>query len=168
MFPSLLTRRAAVAALGGAFAAVAGAAAAAPRAGTFRAITIDVAPLAARGSRQVAELVRRELARVLPQEFAGRITGASGAPTLVVRVTSLSLAGWAGGGGVRGRGTFDTDYLEGEALIVPAAGRAGTARVPILSAVPASSSGAWYLPDIEERRIAYIAAHFAGWLARKV
>ena len=168
MSHGLLTRRSALAALTGAIVAAAGPVAAAPRTTIFRAITVDVAPLLALGSRQSAELVRRELQRALAYEFAGRVTGRAGAPTLVVRITSVSLAGWAGSGGARGRGSFDTDYMEGEALIVTAAGRAAAARVPMLAALPASRAGAWYLPDIDERRIASISGHFAGWLARKV
>lgn len=165
------TRRAALAALGSAAAAVAVGPAAAQSA-TFRAITVDTAPLAALGARRDAAMIKQLLQRALPAAFAGRVTGARNAPTLVVRITALSLASFTGdsggGGGGGGGGTVSTDYLEGEALVVPAGGRVAVQRVPMLSAVPSASAGAWYTPDNEARRIAYITAHFAGWLARKV
>jgi hypothetical protein len=168
-----LTRRTALAALGGALAGVVSAAAATPAAAqsaTYRAITIDTQPLARLGAARAAELIRRELQRELPAAFAGRITGARSAPTLIVRVTALSLAGFAGDGGGNGSGgsTVNTDYLEGEALVVPAGSRTPVQRVPVLSAVPSSSAGAWYAPDNELRRINYITSHFAGWMAKKV
>ncbi|ALK08663.1 hypothetical protein [Blastochloris viridis] len=165
-----LTRRAALVAVGGALVAAA-APAAAQSAATFRAITVDTAPLANLGARRDAELIRRLLQQELPAAFAGRITGARSAPTLLVRITALSLASYAGqgGGGSGGGGaTVDTDYLEGEALVMPAGSRTAILRVPMLSAVPSSSAGAWYQPDNEQRRIAYITSHFAGWLAKKV
>jgi hypothetical protein len=163
------TRRAALTALGGALAAAAAAGPAAAQATTFRAISVDTKPLAQRGASGAAELIRRQLQRELAAAFAGRITGARGAPTLVVRITALSLAGFAGDGGGNGGGaTVNTDYLEGEALVVPAGSRVPVRRVPVLSAVPSSSAGAWYAPDNDLRRIRYITAHFAGWVARMV
>ncbi|KAA5602579.1 hypothetical protein [Blastochloris sulfoviridis] len=167
------TRRAVLAALSGALAALPALArpAAAQGATTFRAITIDTSPLARLGDPRDAELIRRNLSRELPAAFAGRVTGARGAPTLVVRITSLSLGSYTGtasGGGGGGGSTVDTDYLEGEALVVPAGSKTPSARVPMLSAVPSASAGAWYLPDNEERRIAYISSFFAGWLAKRV
>ena len=163
-----LTRRAALAALGGALAALPalGRPAAAQTGATFRAINIDTTQLVGRD----AVLVRRNLARDLPAAFAGRITGARGAPTLLVRITSLSLGSYTGSasGGGSGGSTVDTDYMEGEALIVPAGGKTPTARVPMLAAVPSASAGAWYLPDNEERRIAYISSFFASWLTKRV
>jgi hypothetical protein len=164
-----LSRRGALAALAGALAGVALTGPAAAQATTFRAITIDTSPLARLGASRAAELIHRQLERELPAAFAGRITGARGAPTLVVRIAALSLAGFAGDGGGNGGGaTVATDYLEGEALVVPAGSRTPAARVPVLSAVPSSSAGAWYAPDNDLRRIHYIVSHFAGWVAKKV
>lgn len=162
-----LTRRGLLAALGGALAATAAGPAAAQT--TFRAITIDTEPLARLGASRAAALIRRQLQRELPAALAGRITGARGAPTLIVRITALSLAGDASdGGGAEGGSTVNTDYLEGEGLVVPAGSRTPVQRVPVLSAVPSSSAGAWYAPDNELRRVQYIASHFAGWLAKMV
>jgi hypothetical protein len=162
-----LTRRFVLTALGGAL-ATAAAGPAAAQATTFRAISIDTQPLARLGASSTAELIRGLLQRELPAAFAGRITGARGAPTLIVRVTALSLASFAGEGGGNGGGATATDYLEGEALVVPAGSRVPVRRVPVLSAVPSASAGAWYLPDNELRRIRYITSHFAGWMARMV
>jgi hypothetical protein len=42
------------------------------------------------------------------------------------------------------------------------------ARFPQLSALPASSGGAWYDPASEQRRTAFIANHYAQWLRRTI
>lgn len=136
-----------------------------PPATRFSSIQVDVRPLLATGLSVYAEGVRGELQAALAQAFAGRVGGPG--PTLVVRVTGLSLNPYAGSenrGGMGGNAT-NTDYLEGEALVVD---RAGTVllRHPQLSATNASSGGAWYDPASERRRVAYIAGHYAQWLRR--
>jgi hypothetical protein len=88
-----------------------------------------------------------------------------------VVVSGVSLNAYAGGGpgGVRGSrtGGTDSDYLEGEALLV---GRRGEilARHPQLSATPASMGGPWYQPGGELRRTAFLAYHYAQWLRRQI
>ncbi|KMO43171.1 hypothetical protein VQ02_00685 [Methylobacterium variabile] len=139
--------------------------AALPPATRFSAIRVDVGPLLARGLGGYAEGVRGELQAALARTFADRVGGPG--PILVVRVTGVSLNPYAGsetrfGGG--GNAT-NSDYLEGEALVV---GRGGEVllRHPQLSATPASSGGAWYDPASERRRVSYIAEHYAAWLKR--
>ncbi|MGF3027586.1 hypothetical protein ACQVP2_32875 [Methylobacterium aquaticum] len=136
----------------------------------FSAIRVDVRPLLATGLNGYAEGVRAELQAALAKTFADRVGGPG--PVLVVRVTGLSINPYAGsetrgGGGGRGSGgnATNTDYLEGEALVVD---RTGTVllRHPQLSATNASSGGAWYDPASEGRRVAYIAGHYAAWLKR--
>ena len=95
-------------------------------------------------------------------------TGSAAAgPCCVVRIKGLSINPYAGGDGGRGRlgGGTQSDYLDGEALLI---GRRGEvlARHPQLSAVPSSSGGAWYDPASERRRVTAIAQHYAGWLRR--
>ncbi|WP_244748574.1 hypothetical protein [Methylobacterium indicum] len=143
--------------------------AALPPATRFSAIQVDVRPLLATGLGIYAEGVRAELQAALAQAFAGRVGGPG--PTLVVRVTGLSLNPYAGsetrsgGRGGGGGNATNTDYLEGEALVVD---RGGTVllRHPQLSATNASSGGAWYDPASERRRVAYIAGHYAAWLKK--
>lgn len=164
-----LSRRAALAALAFGLAGIAATPATAQSfGGTYRAIVVDTSQLESLGGRFSAGYIKRQLGVELPRAFAGRIGGGPGAPTLVVRVKAISLGASTGAHGGSGRsGGGDSDYLEGDALVV-APGGAVLARVPLLSAVPSSSVGAWYSPDIDPRRVAYLCSHFAGWLARKV
>lgn len=133
----------------------------------YGSVSVDVGPLRARGLGPYAELVRRALQAELAAAFADRLGGAG--PRLVVRVDAISLRAYVGGetqrfGGGWSGGT-SSDYLEGEALVVGPRGEV-LLRHPQLSALPANSGGAWYLPDNEDRRLAAIARHFAGWLRR--
>lgn len=135
----------------------------------FSGIRVDVRPVLARGGGPQAEALRQDLLAALRASFADRI--GAGGPTLVVLVNSLSLNPIAGGAGGAGRsglgGGSQTDYLDGEALLV---GRRGEilARHPQLSALPASSGGAWYDPASERRRVGAIAEHYAQWLRRSL
>lgn len=136
--------------------------------GRLGGVSVDVRPLDAYGRGPQAEALRADLTAALRQAFGDRIV--RGAPTLVVRVSGLSLNPYAGaqGAGRSGLGGGGvTDYLEGEALLV---GRDGTvlARHPQLSALPASSGGAWYDPASERRRVGALAEHYAAWLRRQL
>ena len=150
------------------WAALSGAAAAQAAFGAISGVRVDVAPLLARGAGPQAEALRDDLTAALRQSFADRLAGSG--PTLVVRITGLSLNPYAGGQGGRGAfggGGTQTDFLDGEALLV---GRRGEvlARHPQLSTLPASSGGAWYDPASERRRVAAIADHYAAWLRRSL
>lgn len=129
----------------------------------FSSISVDVGPLRARGLGPYAEVVRATLQAELASAFADRMTRQG--PRLVVRVTGLSMCAYVGGETSRWglSAGVSNDYLEGEALIV---GRRGEVlrRHPQLSALPASSGGAWYLPDSESRRLVAISRHYAAWL----
>ena len=128
-------------------------------------VSVDVGPLLALGGGLPAQAVRDDLLAALRTSFADRL-GRSG-PALVVRVTGVSLNPYAGsqaGFGGRGSGT-QSDYLDGEALLVARDGRI-LARHPQLSALPASSGGAWYDPASERRRVTAISEHYAQWLRR--
>ncbi|KQP43014.1 hypothetical protein ASF49_02905 [Methylobacterium sp. Leaf104] len=128
-------------------------------------VQVDVRPLIALGGGTPALELREDLLAALRTAFADRLGGRG--PVLLVRIKGLSINPYAGGDGGRGRlgGGTQSDYLDGEALLV---GRRGEilARHPQLSAVPASSGGAWYDPDSERRRLTAIAEHYAGWLRR--
>lgn len=132
---------------------------------TYSTIGVDVGPLEGQGLGPYADIVRATLEAELRTAFAD-VMARSG-PRLVVRITGLSLRSYAGGSSSRlgGSGGTSNDYLEGVALVT---GRNGAVlrRHPQLSALPASSGGAWYLPDNEQRRLAALCAHFASWLRR--
>ena len=133
----------------------------------FRAVVVDTSRLAALGNPTVAELIGQELGSQARQTFADRLTpGDARAPTLVIRIDSISLASYAGDSYRAPAGSADTDYLEGAGL-VSSGGRVLSA-TPILSALDAGYSGAWYQPDIDRRRIASISHHFAYWLRREM
>lgn len=128
-------------------------------------VQVDVRPLVALGNGPQAEALRADLLAALKQSFADRIAG--NGPVLVVRIKGLSINPYVGGGGGRngfGSGT-QSDYLDGEALLVGPRG-AVIARHPQLSATPSSAGGAWYDPDSERRRVTAVADHYAGWLRR--
>lgn len=128
-------------------------------------VQVDVRLLIELGNGPQAEALRADLMAALKDSFADRIGG--GGPLLVVRVKGLSINPYVGSGGGRnglGSGT-QSDYLDGEALLVGPRG-AVIARHPQLSAMPSSAGGAWYDPDSERRRVTAIAEHYAGWLRR--
>jgi hypothetical protein len=135
----------------------------------FSSVAVDVGPLHARRLGDYAEFVRRSLTAELQRAFADRLGGPG--PRLVVVVSGVSLNPYVGGGtgGRWGRsgGGLDSDYLEGEALVV---GRRGEvlARHPQVSATPATMGGAWYDPASEQKRTTFLAWHYAQWLRRAI
>lgn len=132
---------------------------------TFSGVRVDVRPLLAEGGGLQTEALRSDLTEALQRSFADRIGGRG--PILVVRITGLTLNPYAGSQGCRHGfgGGGQSDYLDGEALVL---GRRGEVlkRHPQLSALPASSGGAWYDPDSERRRLTALAEHYAQWLRR--
>ncbi|KAB1074601.1 hypothetical protein F6X53_25605 [Methylobacterium soli] len=130
-------------------------------------VRVDVRPLIAQGNGPQAEALRADLTAALRRSFADRLGGRG--PSLVVLIRGLSLPPYAGGqtmGRGIGGGT-QTDYLDGEALLV---GRRGEVlgRHPQLTATPSSYGGAWYDPASERRRVTVIADIYAEWLRRQL
>lgn len=129
-------------------------------------LRVDVGPLLAQGGGLQAEALRSDLLAALTTQFADKLGGRG--PILVVRIRGLSLNPYVGseGGGRSGfGGGSQSDYLDGEALLVSRRGEV-IARHPQLSATPSSFGGAWYDPASERRRVTAIAEHYAGWLRR--
>lgn len=138
--------------------------------GTVGSIGVDIEPLLAQGWGPNAALVKITMENELATVFAGRVQ--RGAPRLVVRVNSIltpSYVGNSGGGGRfgGGGGNGTNDYLDSEARLLGPRGEI-VAAFPVLSAVPASSSGAWYLQDNDTRRLQTLARHNASWVGRSV
>lgn len=136
----------------------------------FQSIVVDTSILYARQNLITADLLHDALEAELHRDFADRLGGAG--PRLVVRITGLTLNDYVGSGGGSvgfgmGGGGMNSDYLEGEALVVGARGEV-LARYHQLSAIPASSGGAWYLPGSGDRRVVALAKHFGGWLQRAI
>lgn len=137
-------------------------------------ISVDVSALVAQGQGPFATLVGDRLSDALASAFADRLAPRDRtAPRLVVRLKSLILSAWAGSSSIRiggidyAEGGSDSDYLDGEALIVSRRGDI-QARYPILFALPSSYSGPWYLADNEQRRAATIAQLYADWVKRQI
>jgi hypothetical protein len=145
------TRRSVLAGL----AALASPALAQPKA-AFSSVSVDVSHLRAIGVGPLADLVRDAMTDELGQVFADRIGGSG--PRLVVRLTTLHLTAFAGGGGRHGGAS---DSIEGEVLLVGAGG-AVLARYPQIASEVAQ--GAWYDPDAERRRAERVARTYAQWL----
>lgn len=139
----------------------------AQRVGPYRRIIVDVAPLQAKGLGGYALVVKAAVERAAATAFAGAVAPGRGLPELVIEVTGVSLSAYVGSGNPRlDSGGVSSDYMEGR-LITQAGGRT-IASLPMLSALPASSGGAWYAPDNERRRLQALADHFAWWSRRKL
>lgn len=131
-------------------------------------VTVDVSRLRALGLGPTADLLQAALADELVR------SGGPAGGRLVVRITGLSLNAYAGsngdgggggGGGSGGGSGTNFDYLEGEILVVGPGGEV-VSRRPQVSALNASSGGAYFLPDAERNRVVALAQHFAGWVKR--
>lgn len=132
----------------------------------LRSVTVDVSRLVALGLSPWARLVKATVEPELGRLFAARLVpGDRRADRLVVRVDAVTLASWAGGstGGRWLSGGGDTDYMEGDAIVVGPNGEE-RARRRILLALPSGFSGAWYLPDIDTRRVIGLSRVFAQWV----
>ncbi|CAN7272782.1 hypothetical protein [Bosea sp. LjRoot237] len=124
------------------------------------AIRIDTSPLAAKGQSTTAALIKPMLERELASL---RTEGDRRGATLQVIVTGLYLASYAGSQAV----TLGNDTLESEARLIGADGRE-IARYPILAIMAPSYGGAWYRPDVNQRRIEALVASNAQWIRRAV
>lgn len=142
--------------------------------GGIGGIRVEVSGLVAQGWGENAGAIRAAMERQLQAAFAGDIR--RGGPLLVVAIRKIflnSYAGGGGGGGGGGRwgggdgGGAGSDSFESEAALIGPGNRV-LATWPVLSTVSAASSGPWYLPDIDQRRIATLIQHNAGWIRRYV
>lgn len=123
------------------------------------AIRVDTRPLAAKGQSATAALIKPMLER----ELASLHSAGRGGATLEVTVTGLTLTSYAGGQAV----TLGNDTLESEARLIGPNGNE-IARYPILAIMAPSYGGAWYRPDVNQRRIEALVASNAQWIRRAV
>ncbi|WP_237476602.1 hypothetical protein [Lichenibacterium dinghuense] len=113
-----------------------------------------------------ADLLAHDLQGDLRHVFADLMVGAGDrGVTLLARIHSLYLPPWAGGrrGGNGGEGP---DNIEGVGIV--ASGSRVLSETPLYTTLDPGYSGAWYTPDITERRIASISYQFAYWLRREM
>jgi hypothetical protein len=130
----------------------------------FRAIRVDVAPLANNAGDPTATWMAQALPGPLNAVFASRLApGDRSAPTLVVRIDSVFL-------GESGNGIFDAtgadrarDNVQGVGIVVAPNGRA-IASYPIFDVLYNYTGGSNYEVGTERRRINDLAASLAHWL----
>lgn len=85
-----------------------------------------------------------------------------GGPTLYVTVQGLWLAGSAGTGGAGDAG--DNDNMDSLAEVIDR-GRVLFSR-DVRSHLLSSSGGAWYRPDVDQRRVVALLENNAQWIKR--
>jgi hypothetical protein len=123
-------------------------------------ISVDVGPLLTQGLDGFAEIVRADVREALMTEFAGRLGPGQ---RLVAVINGLSLRSYVGGESL----LYNNDYLDGVVTLIGADGRE-LATQKILTVLPASYGGAWYIPGGEQRRTAGLAQAFASWARRYI
>jgi hypothetical protein len=149
----MINRRSLLAGLAGSMLAAATASAAAPSIGAIR---VDVGPLLTQGWGTRAGAIKVSLERALASL---RGQGRGGA-TLEVVVTGIHMTSFAGGA----TGSIGNDALESEARLIGPNGV--LARYPVRAILSPGAGGAWYLPDIDQRRIDALVEANAQWIRR--
>lgn len=134
----------------------------------FRDVRIDTRPFAAKGVSRYAAKVGERLKRAVAEAFAGRLVpGDRAAPVLVIEVSTVRLAAWAGGGSPGfGNDSLDTDEMDGALVVLSAKGSLVERRRHYASSEP-SNGGPWYLPDNEDRRLDALCRLYAAWAVRE-
>lgn len=157
----MLTRRHLV------FALAAAPVASAPAFAQRSTVRIDLSPLQRQGmGGPMLGIVAAAIRRAFDPWLAARGGGA------IVRIDSISMAGYAGGGwgSARGRGYGvgggSDDSMAGEIIRTDAQGRV-IARFPMHNALAADSGGVWYDPQVDARRLDALATHWAQWAVRQ-
>ena len=130
---------------------------------SFSGVKVDTRAL---GDSVTSRELKSNLESRLQYYFTGQFNGGRGAPLLVVRLTSVTIQSAPPTAGGRGEGGGDSNYLEGEALVL---GRGGEIllRHPLLVALSGNQNG-WYLPDFEKRKADALANSYAYWLKRQL
>jgi hypothetical protein len=130
----------------------------------FKAIKVDVSPLAENGLGPEADWMAQDLPGRLRAAFASRLAPRDAtAPTLLVRIDRVTL-GESGGGGTQPFGLGGArDNIEGAGMIVAPNGKV-VATYPLFSTQIALTGGPIYEIGTERRRVADLANSFAYWL----
>ncbi len=130
----------------------------------FRAIKVDVSPLAANGLGPEAAWMAEVLPQRLQAAFAARMAPRDAtAPTLLVRIDQVQL-GFSGGGGTQPFGGGGArDNIEGVGAVVAPSGRT-IATYPLFATQIDYTGGSVYERGTERRRVGELASSFAQWL----
>jgi hypothetical protein len=165
--------RAAVAAPALAILALAGglAAATAPADAGFRSVRVDLSGMAG-GDRALRSGLAACLSAEMTRTLGGALTPADrAAPALVLRPRVIQLAPAYGLRSLRGGfgDTAGSDYIEGDALVVPAGRFSAAERIPMLAALPADTGSALGDPYANAAwRVDALCKSFAYWIGRQV
>ncbi|HRF10078.1 MAG TPA: hypothetical protein PL193_15745 [Xanthobacteraceae bacterium] len=127
------------------------------RDGVYRTVVVDTSRLAMKGQTHLAASLKPMLAGELSKAFGPRLGNSGG--RLVVRVTRIKLGAYGGESVTDG---WIEDSIEG-VIVVP-----GHGQIPIRVVLPPDTAGAWYAPNLDERRVYRLIEAFAQWTARKV
>lgn len=163
----MITRRHVLAAALGATAlalapAVSPAFAQAPAVGAIR---VEALPSVVEAWGPHVPMVKAELERTLAEILGPAYRPRTGT-RLVVTIGSIWLAGYAGGSKWSDGGSSN-DMLESTATLYDSKGRQ-LASYPIRSTETSGGAGAWYLPDVDQRRLKALARNNAWWIKRYI
>lgn len=133
---------------------------------TIGKIRVDTSRIAQQGWGENADRIRIAMERQLAAAL-GPLYQRGAGTTLHVTVKGVWLSMYAGGsGGSKPKGgggssdNFDSDIWvlgpRGEVLQT----------FPVLSVIDPSSGGAWYLPDVDQRRVVALIENNVAWIKR--
>lgn len=130
-------------------------------------VRVDLSPLQRQGlGAPMLNIISAAIHRAFDPWLASHGGGA------IVRIDTVSMSGYAGGGwGSRsghgyGSGSGSDDSIAGEIIRTDAQGRV-ISRFPMHNALAPDSGGAWYNPDVDARRLDALATHWAQWAVRQ-
>ena len=130
------------------------------------AIRVDTSRIARQGWGENAERIRVAMERKLAATLGPLYQRGRGA-TLHVLVKGVWLSSYAGGGG-GGKptgGGGSNDNFDSEITVLGPRGEV-LQTFPILSVLDSSSGGAWYRPDVDQRRVAALIENNSLWIKR--
>lgn len=128
----------------------------------FSTIKVDTRPLSLIGGGASATAVQRILPAKMQSVFADLIgSGDRRSPAIVARIDRLYLASFVDNT-PPGFSFGNMDTMDGAGVVV------GQGETPLHVTLSPSYSGAYYLPDIDLRRIDSICYQFAYWLRREM
>jgi hypothetical protein len=138
------------------------------QAATVGAIRVDVSRLVEQGWGPNAAAIKAGLERELAVALGPAFRRGAG-PLLFVKVNGIFMPSYAGGGGGGrfGDGGSSNDSFDSVASLIGPDNRV-IATYPILSSLSSGYSGAWYLPDIDQRRVNALIQNNAAWIKRYV
>ena len=162
----LLTRRAVLAGSALWIGAAPGSARAQSAGARFSGLRVDTAPLVARGGGFSASIVRAVMPAKLQTVFGNLVAvGARGLPILVARIDTIYLPGY-GDSREGNLYALQRDTMSGAGIVL--LGREAQTTTPLNVNLQPGYSGAWYLPDIDARRVDSLCYQFAYWLRREM